>query len=147
MQQSVEQNQGYSTRYGVELSLDKVDSSLHELSAHLDADRFLQVMSNLLSNAIKYSHLGGKVRVSLERDDRCFKILVIDEGQGIPADFRQRIFRKFAQVDSSDTKRRDGTGLGLSITKAIVERFGGKIDYRSVEGEGTTFFFTIPILE
>lgn len=147
LQQSVEHNRGYSARYGVELSLDNVDSSLHELPAHLDADRFLQVMSNLLSNAIKYSHLGGKVRVSLERESRYFKISVIDEGQGIPAEFRQRIFRKFAQVDSSDTKRRDGTGLGLSITKAIVERFGGKIDYRSVEGEGTTFFFTIPILE
>ncbi|PUA26381.1 MAG: hypothetical protein B0W54_21670 [Cellvibrio sp. 79] len=147
LKQSVEQNQGHSARYGVELILDTIDSSLHELPASLDADRFLQVMSNLLSNAIKYSHLGGKVSVNLERDGRYFKISVIDEGQGIPPDFRQRVFSKFAQVDSSDTKRRDGTGLGLSITKAIVERFGGKIDYHSVEGEGTTFFFTIPILE
>lgn len=147
LQQSVAQNQGYSARYGVELVFDDVDVSLRELHANLDADRFLQVMSNLLSNAIKYSHLGGKVRVSMMREGNEAKISVADEGQGIPSAFRQRIFRKFAQVDSSDTRRRDGTGLGLSITKAIVERFGGRIDYHSVEGEGTEFFFTIPIVE
>lgn len=145
LQQSIEQNQGYATRYGVELVLEPVDSSVQVLTANLDSDRFLQVMSNLLSNAIKYSHLGGKVSVTLEGAGRELKISVIDQGQGIPADFRQRIFRKFAQVDSSDTRKRDGTGLGLSITKVIVERFGGKIDYQSVEGEGSTFYFTLPI--
>lgn len=147
IQQSIEQNQGYATRYGVELILSGVDEGLQRLSANLDVDRFLQVMSNLLSNAIKYSHLGGKVHVELVRIDDMLKISVIDQGQGIPAEFRQRIFRKFAQVDSSDTKRRDGTGLGLSITKVIVERFGGKIDYQSVEGQGSTFYFTLPIAE
>lgn len=147
LQQSIAQNQGYGTRYGVELSFDDVDESLRELRVNLDTDRFLQVMSNLLSNAIKYSHLGGKVRVRLEREEHQCRISVIDEGQGIPPAFRQYIFNKFAQVDSSDTRRRDGTGLGLSITKAIVERLGGKIDYHSVEGEGTTFFFTVPFLE
>lgn len=147
LRQSVEQNQGYAARYGVELVVDFADESLGELCANLDVDRFLQVMSNLLSNAIKYSHLGGKVRVVAERVGQEFKISVIDEGQGIPPEFRQRIFRKFAQVDSSDTRRRDGTGLGLSITRVIVERLGGKIDYHSVVGEGSTFFFTFPIVE
>lgn len=147
LQQSVEQNQGYATRYGVELILGEVDENAQQLSANLDVDRFLQVMSNLLSNAIKYSHLGGKVQVALVKVDDKLKISVIDHGQGIPADFSQRIFRKFAQVDSSDTRRRDGTGLGLSITKVIVERFGGKIDYQSIEGQGSTFYFTLPIAE
>lgn len=147
LQQSIEQNQGYATRYGVVLNLSVDDEQLQMISANLDNDRFLQVMSNLLSNAIKYSHLGGEVTVVLECADHKVKISVIDQGQGIPADFRQRIFRKFAQVDSSDTRRRDGTGLGLSITKVIVERFGGKIDYQSVEGQGSTFFFTLPLAE
>lgn len=147
LQQSIIQNQGYSTRYGVELVLDPVDESLQQLWVNLDTDRFLQIMSNLISNAIKYSHLGGRVRVGLERSGAYARVLVVDQGQGIPEEFRQRIFHKFAQADSSDTRRRDGTGLGLSITKALVERLGGKIDYQSVEGEGTTFFFTLPIVE
>lgn len=147
LQQAVEQNHGYAARYGVELRLDEVEGAIQVLGANLDADRFLQVMSNLISNAIKYSHLGGKVLVTLVRVDDKLKISVIDHGQGIPTEFRQRIFRKFAQVDSSDTRRRDGTGLGLSITKVIVERFGGKIDYQSVEGQGSTFYFTLPIVE
>ncbi|HEY0891789.1 MAG TPA: ATP-binding protein, partial [Cellvibrio sp.] len=59
--------------------------------------------------------------------------------------FRQRIFQRFAQGDSSDTRRRDGTGLGLSITKAIIERMGGTIDYHSMVGKGSRFYFTLPI--
>ena len=147
LNQSITQNQGYGARYGVEVALDPVDIHTGHLHANVDADRFLQVMSNLLSNAIKYSHLGSRVRVNLKRIDNEMRISVIDEGQGIPESFRQRIFRKFAQADSSDTRKRDGTGLGLSITKAIVERLGGKIDYHSIEGHGTTFFFTLPVAE
>jgi signal transduction histidine kinase len=147
LQQSVLQNQGYGSRYGVELVLDDVDGSVGSLCVNLDVDRFLQVMSNLLSNAIKYSHLGSQVRVNLQRAGSFVRISVIDQGQGIPESFRQHIFRKFAQADSSDTRKRDGTGLGLSITKAIVERLGGKIDYDSIEGEGATFYFTLPIAE
>lgn len=147
LEQAVLQNQGYGARYGVELILEAIGDSLRRLTVKLDPDRFIQVMSNLLSNAIKYSHLGGVVKVKLEQDGPLIRVSVIDRGQGIPASFRQQIFRKFAQVDSSDTRRRDGTGLGLSITKAIVERFGGQIDYHSIEGEGTTFYFTLPIQE
>jgi signal transduction histidine kinase len=104
-------------------------------------------MANLLSNAIKFSHLGGVVRVQLTHDERELTVSVIDEGQGIADSFRQRIFHKFAQADSSDTRRRDGTGLGLSITKVIIERMGGKIDYRSMVGKGSTFYFTLPKVE
>jgi PAS domain S-box-containing protein len=147
LQQSMEQNQGYAARYGVRLQLENIGEDVKFLCANLDTDRFLQVMSNLLSNAIKYSHLGGVVKVTMEPGETALIISVIDEGHGIPAEFRQRIFRKFAQADSSDTRRRDGTGLGLSITKSIVEKLGGAIDYQSVEGEGSTFFFTLPIIK
>lgn len=145
LQQAITQNQGYATRYGVELLMDDIEKPVRELSANLDNDRFLQVMSNLLSNAVKYSHLGGTVIVSMMANEQELIISVIDKGQGIPASFRNQIFRKFAQADSSDTRRRNGTGLGLSISKSIVEKLGGRIDYHSVEGEGTTFFFTVPI--
>jgi len=145
LQQSIEQNQGYAARYGVSLQLDAADTLVEQAEAHLDTDRFLQVMANLLSNAIKFSYLEGVVRVQLALDGQELRVSVIDQGQGIADDFRQRIFQKFAQVDSSSTRRRDGTGLGLSITKAIIERLDGKIDYHSVLGKGTTFYFTLPL--
>lgn len=145
LQQSVEQNHGYSARYGVHVELDTPDNTAVSCKANVDVDRFLQVMANLLSNAIKFSYLDGLVRVQLTCDERELTISVIDEGQGIAEDFRARMFQRFAQVDSSDTRRRDGTGLGLSITKAIIERMGGKIDYVSQPGEGSTFFFTLPL--
>lgn len=147
LQQSIGQNQGYATRYGVGLQLETPSDTAMQCAVNLDADRFLQVMANLLSNAIKFSHLGGVVRVQLTHDERELTVSVIDEGQGIADSFRQRIFQKFAQADSSDTRHRDGTGLGLSITKVIIERMGGKIDYRSMVGKGSTFYFTLPKVE
>ncbi len=147
LQQAIEQNQGYAARYGVNLLLEIPGSPAETAEATLDSDRFLQVMANLLSNAIKFSYLDGLVRVQLRLENEQLKISVVDEGQGIGDSFRQRIFQKFAQVDSSDTRRRDGTGLGLSITKAIVERMGGTIDYQSVLGKGTTFYFTLPLVK
>lgn len=145
LQQSIDQNRGYASRYGIQLSLDVPDESVSLVRAHLDTDRFLQVMSNLISNAVKFSHPNGRVVVQLAKDDGSLRIAVIDQGQGIPEEFRSRIFQKFAQVDSSDTRRRDGTGLGLSITKMIVERLGGSIHYESVLGKGTTFSVWFPI--
>lgn len=145
LQQSIEQNEGYAARYGVQLQLDMPGEAARQCTANIDSHRFLQVMANLLSNAVKFSYLDGQVRVQLTCDERELTISVIDEGQGIAEDFRQRIFQRFAQVDSSDTRRRDGTGLGLSITKAIVERMGGKIDYHSRVGKGSCFYITLPI--
>jgi PAS domain S-box-containing protein len=145
VQQSIEHNQGYAERYGVNLQLNATDDAAMQCAANIDTDRFLQVMANLLSNAVKFSYLDGVVRVQLTVDGQELTVSVIDEGQGIADDFRQRIFQRFAQVDSSDTRRRDGTGLGLSITKSIIERMGGKIDYQSTVGKGSRFYFTLPI--
>ncbi len=72
--------------------------------------------------------------------DRIVRIGVTDHGPGIPDDFKERIFQKFAQANSSDTRQKGGTGLGLSIAKAIVERLGGRISYRTQSGVGTTFY-------
>jgi signal transduction histidine kinase len=146
LQQSVEQNQGYGAKYGVHLQLEAPNDAAMTCAANVDIDRFLQVMANLLSNAIKFSYLDSLVRVQLTCDEHQLTISVIDEGQGIAEDFRAQMFQRFAQVDSSDTRRRDGTGLGLSITKAIIERMGGKIDYLSQPGKGSTFYFTLPLV-
>ena len=145
LQQSLEQNSGYGTRYGVRLQLDSPTEAAMSANVNLDSNRFLQVMANLISNAVKFSYLDGLVRVTLEIDQKMVKVSVIDEGAGVPDEFRSQIFQKFAQVDASDTRWRDGTGLGLSITKVIVERMGGKIDYHSRLGAGSTFYFTLPL--
>lgn len=144
LQQAITQNQGYAARYGVQLQLEADEQSAH-CFADIDPHRFLQVMANLLSNAIKFSYLDGKVRVQLSMQGEMFTVAVSDEGQGITDEFRSRIFQKFAQGDSSDTRSRDGTGLGLSISKVIVERMGGSIDYNSTIGQGSTFYFTLPL--
>lgn len=147
LQQAVEQNQVYANRYSIQLILEDTNEETKALCANLDADRFLQVMSNLISNAVKFSNRNSQVHLRLERHDGAVRALVIDQGQGIPEEFRSRIFQKFAQVDSSDTRHKDGTGLGLSITKIIVERLGGTIDYESVEGKGSQFYVCFPIVE
>lgn len=144
LQQAIVQNQGYAARYGVHLELENPDEQSAHCFADIDPHRFLQVMANLLSNAIKFSYLDGKVRVQLSTNDEMFTVAVSDEGQGITDEFRSRIFQKFAQSDSSDTRSRDGTGLGLSISKVIVERMGGSIDYSSTIGQGSRFYFTLP---
>lgn len=112
----------------------------------VDPSRFHQVMSNLISNAIKFSAAGQSVSISAVRAGDRIKISVVDHGSGIPAEFRPRIFNKFAQADSSDRRAKSGSGLGLNITKSLIERFGGSIDYVSEPGRTTVFFFYLPIV-
>src|SRR5207245_505563 len=91
-----------------------------------------QIMANLLSNACKYSPYGSEVTVvATQLDQARVRIEVIDKGEGIPEKFRHRIFQKFSQADSSDTRAKGGTGLGLSITQAIVKQMAGEIGYYS----------------
>ena len=73
------------------------------------------------------------------------RVWIKDEGPGIPEAFRDRIFQKFSQVDSSDTRKKSDSGLGLSIAKAIVEHHGGVIDFETGPNKGTTFFFDLPL--
>ncbi|MBO6633891.1 ATP-binding protein [Parvibaculum sp.] len=111
----------------------------------VDADRMHQVMTNLLSNAVKFSPPGGKVSVRIRRTPNGFlRVSVRDRGPGIPEEFRSRVFGRFEQADGSDTRAQDGTGLGLNITKAIVERFDGRISFDSEPGIGTVFHVDLP---
>ena len=111
-----------------------------DLSAELDYDRLLQVLTNLLSNAIKFSPADSHVAVRLEQRGDAVRISVQDHGSGIPQDFRERMFQRFAQAGSAG-----GSGLGLSICKGIVEEHGGLISFTSVEGAGTTFHVDLPV--
>ena len=109
-----------------------------------DPRRVTQVLLNLMGNAIKFTE-AGEVRVEVTVSGANFTAAVADTGPGIsPAD-QGRIFEEFQQVDSSSTRKKGGTGLGLSIAKRIVELHGGRIWVESKPGEGSTFWFTLPI--
>lgn len=114
--------------------------------SHITADqgRLRQVITNLLGNALKFTKEGYvALRVSVEEDE--LSIAIEDSGVGIPADHLGAIFGDFNQVENESNRRHEGTGLGLSITRGLVEQMGGTIGVESVEGEGSTFTFTLPL--
>jgi two-component system, OmpR family, phosphate regulon sensor histidine kinase PhoR len=110
-----------------------------------DPDMVRQVLSNLLDNATKYSPTGGVVHVSLELHEGRVLFAVRDEGLGIPLHEQERIFAKFYRLDPDLTRGVGGTGLGLYICRELIRRMGGRIWVASREGEGSTFFFELPL--
>jgi signal transduction histidine kinase len=112
-----------------------------------DRDKVTQVLMNLIGNAIKFTSPQGTVTVSASRDGTDWaRVSVSDNGPGISAEERQKIFQKFHQVSEGGGLKPKGTGLGLAISKALVELHGGKIWVESEEGRGSTFSFTLPVL-
>lgn len=142
VRQAVEANRAYADLFGVNLAIGETEA---QTDVYADPDRLLQVLANLISNAAKFSPRGGTVVISLAVEGGQVWVRVADQGPGIPEEFRSRIFQKFAQADSSDTRQKGGTGLGLSISKAIVEHLGGDIGYETELGVGTTFYFLLPL--
>lgn len=138
---SIEGARGYADELGVALTLTEGDDA----PVRGDADRLVQVVTNLLSNAAKFSPRGGAVTVNVYPEARIARLSVVDQGPGIPEAFRSRIFSKFAQADSSDTRSKGGTGLGLAIAREIAERHGGRLWFESTEGEGATFHLDLPL--
>lgn len=115
------------------------------LKVYADADRIVQVLVNLISNAVKFSPKDTSITLdAMLSSGDVIEVTVKDQGRGIPADQQESIFQRFQQVSVADAKQRKGTGLGLAICKAIVDGHGGTIGVRSIEGQGSTFFFTLP---
>jgi signal transduction histidine kinase len=122
-----------------------VEGDLPDVAA--DPDMLRQVLANLVENAVKYSPDGGRVIVSLRPHHGRVLFAVHDEGLGIPLRDQERIFEKFFRLDPNLTRGVGGTGLGLYICRELVRRMGGRIWVASSAGEGSTFFFELPVAE
>jgi signal transduction histidine kinase len=110
-----------------------------------DEARLGQILSNLVSNAIKYTPPEGHVSVRAESRDGFVQIVVQDDGMGISPEDQAHVFDRFYRVRTPETDGIEGTGLGLAIVKSLVELHGGQVGLESRLGEGTTFYFTLPL--
>ena len=141
IEHSIEINQTYSIENKVQLAFDKkIDSAL----VNIDSDRMLQVLANLISNAAKFSPDDETVTISVSTVNDNVQVEVIDNGPGISEKFREQLFEKFAQEDSSNTRAKKGTGLGLAITRELMQHMNGSIGCNSIEGSGSTFWIRLP---
>jgi signal transduction histidine kinase len=109
-----------------------------------DRTRVTQVITNLLNNAIHYNHDGGRVRVSVGREDGFAVLTVADTGVGIADDEQSGVFARFFRADKARTREAGGSGLGLAICKSIIDAHGGDVRFVSRVGEGTTFTVRLP---
>jgi PAS domain S-box-containing protein len=139
---ALEVNQVYGAQHQVTF---RVIERADEINVRADGHRLIQVLSNYLSNAAKFSPPQADVDVAVRLIGEHVRVSVRDHGPGVPIAFRKRIFEKFSQADSSDTRQNEGTGLGLAITRELVEHMGGKVGFESVEGDGSTFFVDLPV--
>lgn len=141
LEQTLEENKSYGEQLNVRFEL---TGSMPDIVVRADSGRLMQVVTNLLSNAAKFSPNDDVVRVDVARMNEMVRITVSDNGPGIPDEFKENVFEKFAQADSSDTRQIGGSGLGMSISKALMERMHGSIGFESDLGKGTVFYVDIP---
>lgn len=139
---SISMNKAYAEQYGVSY---KIISSCDEAKANIDPDRFLQILANFLSNAAKFSHQGNNVDISVDCDNDKVTVAIKDYGIGISDEFSEKIFSKFSQADSSDTRSKGGTGLGLAISQQLIKNMHGTIGFNSKKGEGSVFWVELPL--
>lgn len=139
-------------RHGVQLFT--INRGMHRVSVECppdlppvkgDSEKLHQVMINLLSNACKYSPPGSAVVVGASQVDDLVVITVADEGIGIPAEVREKVFERFFRVDNTDRRMVGGTGLGLALVKEIVEAHGGRIWVEPRAPKGSVFSFSLPV--
>lgn len=142
VEHSVAATHSFASQFQVSFDL---RSEVGDLYVAVDADRMAQVIINLLSNAAKFAPHGDVVEVRVKRVHGKARMSVIDHGIGIADEFRDRIFQKFAQADGADNRKKGGTGLGLNISKSIIEKHHGKLEFTSVPGVSTEFYFDLPL--
>ena len=126
--------------------MDSIPDGLPPIYA--DMEKLTQIVTNLLDNAYQYTPAGGKITLTLARQNGEMLLSVADTGIGIPKKHADRIFDRFYRNDEHPLViETPGTGLGLAIVKELVEMHHGRIWFDSVEGEGTTFYLSLPIAD
>ena len=143
VKQAVEMNQAFADTFNVNIIFNDEHS---DVQISVDKRRFIQILLNLLSNACKFSLSGSDIVVSLEETDKHLRICVADLGDGVPAEFSDKLFDKFTQVDSSNTRSKGGTGLGLNISKSLVRIMDGDIGYYPNQPQGSVFYIEFPVV-
>lgn len=112
----------------------------------MDPNKISLVFHNLLNNAINYTPKGGGIVINLENMGNCAKVLVKDNGIGVPKEEQEKIFSRFFRAKNAVRVQTEGTGLGLYIVKSIIKVHGGEVGFESEEGKGSMFYFTLPFL-
>jgi two-component system sensor histidine kinase/response regulator len=139
---SVYLNNINAAKKGSHIEVEEADDAV----LNIDTDKIKQVVDNLLSNAIKFSPPNSTIRVSTQRDQSGYSVLVRDQGPGIPEGERHKLFKDFSQTSVKPTAGEKSTGLGLAICKRIMESHGGSIGAESVPaGGGSIFRITFPL--
>jgi signal transduction histidine kinase len=130
----------------VKLAFERPASQLPYVNA--DPEKIRNVIQNLVENAMYYTKDGGEIIISTNTDESGFiKVMIKDNGIGIPARQQTSIFNKFFRADNAVKFKTDGSGLGLFVVKSTIEKHGGRVGFESVEGKGTTFYFSLPVAD
>ena len=122
----------------------RIKYELEDVNANIDKEKISQVIINLISNAIRYTNLNGEILIKLYKKSDFIKIIVKDNGIGIPEESLDYIFERFYRVDKSRCRNTGDTGVGLTICKSIVDLHKGKIEVKSKLNEGSEFIITLP---
>ncbi|RDY25987.1 PAS domain S-box protein [Romboutsia weinsteinii] len=120
------------------------DTEEEESYIKFDAESIERIMLNLLSNAIKFTDVGGNIDINIEVNKEWVRIIVRDDGIGIPENMQKSIFEKFVQVDKPSHRKNEGSGMGLSIVKSLIDLHDGKIELESYDNKGSKFTIWIP---
>lgn len=141
IKEAMELNTVFAEQFSIKLNFIESNS---KFNVKVDKNRLLQVLANLISNAVKFSKPNSAVSISISCQNNMVRVSIIDEGSGMCGEFRTRIFKKFTQENSSDSRQKVGTGLGLNISKSLIEKMDGNLDFTTELGVGSTFYFDLP---
>ena len=130
-----------------EHQIEIINTTNENITIYSDKKRIDQIFKNLITNSIDFvDQESGKIEINASVNGENVEFMVKDNGVGIQKEFQDELFKKFYQIDTSTTRKHGGSGLGLSICQGMVKGMGGKIWVKSDHGEGTTFYFTLPIV-